>query len=981
MPDKGFRLIRIPEAEVANPQAVEMLIPDETLNWEKVDGEKMDATLSDLQLDLPYQLLAFEASVGNSFNIMLESDPPKTKPIPMFARTSGQDSFSNLEANKVSAVGTGLNNVNYSSSSCSSNNYNTRSSAFGRGYLNNGTKGVTGLQNLGNTCFMNSALQCLSNTPQLQNYFLEEAYKKELNVDNPLGMGGVLATTFGMLLQKLWSGSGSSFPPREFKHALGKFAPQFLGYSQQDTQELLAFLLDGLHEDLNRIIKKPYTEAPDWTGGDLKDMVQFARKQWDLYKARNDSVIVDLFQGQYRSTLVCPTCSKVSIKFDPFMYLTLPIPNNSKKILKVFFLALDQSKPIQEITIALKSDAGVFKLKEKIGEIFGCESKRLVVADVFSHEAYSWLSDHDPISEIKSSDYIYLFEISEDFNNPRLNHKASLWSRDVEAIEEQLPELKSEDVAIVPVFSQLDGSEENGSQNYKRYHKTESFGIPFFVSIPLTKMGSVEEIEDIVLKGYERFTEKKEDLRTYAENRSACLLNETEVPQETQASLLVEPTGMPLESESVIDGAASGNGSGEKDASVTNSTSGSESWEMVDGQNTKVEQIQQLQQTADSLAEIGEGENSDAMLVETTDVQPVNSIQVISTETGDDSNSAQDQAPTSSNIPIFGMKFFVRNPNVILPTKGASSNAMEDLADRLKRGQLEAEAGALSASQEPAPMEETERSSTQEKGKMSEKEGEKTKSKKPFPLLYTGAGLVIQWAPAAKSYFFDGIPNDDSGTLWGPVAQATDPSISTEAQNSSRGRKSLSLDDCLNEFTKEEKLGEDDPWYCPQCKDFRQASKKFDLWKVPDILVVHLKRFSSGSRRNKLDDLIDFPIEGLDLTERVEGSKAYIDLGASGELPPPTTIKIDEKTSSIIDENDEAVASDAPIYDLYAVDNHYGGLGGGHYTAYAKNSKDKEWYSFDDSSTSKVGDVNGIKVSPISFPIRIVRKSSSCTCS
>ena len=48
--------------------------------------------------------------------------------------------------------------------------------------------------------------------------------------------------------------------------AVGRFAPQFSGYQQQDSQELLAFLLDGLHEDLNRVKKKPYVEIPDHGG-------------------------------------------------------------------------------------------------------------------------------------------------------------------------------------------------------------------------------------------------------------------------------------------------------------------------------------------------------------------------------------------------------------------------------------------------------------------------------------------------------------------------------------------------------------------------------------------------------------------------------------------------------------------------------------------------------------------------------------------
>lgn len=176
---------------------------------------------------------------------------------------------------------------------------------------------------------MNSALQCLSNTPSLQQYFYSAfliaicpylhansftggLYKQELNPSNPLGMGGEVAKAFGSLLEKMWSGSSEPVTPRLFKQVLSKFAPTFSGWQQHDSQELLAFLLDGLHEDLNRIINKPYDDIPDWAGGGDKEEMKLANLSWELYKRRNDSVIVDLFQGQYRSRLTCPVCQKVS---------------------------------------------------------------------------------------------------------------------------------------------------------------------------------------------------------------------------------------------------------------------------------------------------------------------------------------------------------------------------------------------------------------------------------------------------------------------------------------------------------------------------------------------------------------------------------------------------------------------------------------------------------------------------------------------
>jgi ubiquitin carboxyl-terminal hydrolase 4/11/15 len=151
----------------------------------------------------------------------------------------------------------------------------------------------------------------------------------QINAGNPLGLRGEMANSFGQLMHHLWSGTEASVVPKNFKSKLGKFAPQFSGYTQQDTQELLAFLLDGLHEDLNRVKQKPYIESKD---SDNRPDDEVADEAWNYHLQRNNSKIVELFQGQYKSTLVCPVCACKSVTFDPFMYLSLPLPATSRTI-------------------------------------------------------------------------------------------------------------------------------------------------------------------------------------------------------------------------------------------------------------------------------------------------------------------------------------------------------------------------------------------------------------------------------------------------------------------------------------------------------------------------------------------------------------------------------------------------------------------------------------------------------------------------
>ncbi|ORX76436.1 UCH-domain-containing protein [Basidiobolus meristosporus CBS 931.73] len=188
--------------------------------------------------------------------------------------------------------------------------------------------GITGLKNLGNTCFMNSILQCLSATVPLARYFLDGSYRRHINRTNFLGTGGVLAQAFGDLIRTMWSVQYTFVSPITFRDAIAKFAPQFKGSDQHDSQELLGFLLDGLHEDLNLVVTKP---PPDNNEDDelMEQMPEYLSSElaWEKYLLRNSSIIVSLFQGQFRSKLQCTYCKQTSTTYNPFTYLSLPIPS------------------------------------------------------------------------------------------------------------------------------------------------------------------------------------------------------------------------------------------------------------------------------------------------------------------------------------------------------------------------------------------------------------------------------------------------------------------------------------------------------------------------------------------------------------------------------------------------------------------------------------------------------------------------------
>ncbi|KAK8562214.1 hypothetical protein V6N12_049261 [Hibiscus sabdariffa] len=253
------------------------------------------------------------------------------------------------------------------------------------------------------------AIQCLVHTPQLVDYFLGD-YQKDINHENPLGMNGELALSFGELLRKLWAPGATPVAPRMFKFKLSKFAPQFSGYNQHDSQEFLAFLLDGLHEDLNRVKHKPYIEAKDV---EARPDEEVADEYWQNHLARNDSIIVDVCQGQYRSTLVCPVCKKVSVTFDPFMYLTLPLPSTTMRTITVTVFNTDGIVLPTPFTFTVPKSGRLKDLLDKLSVACSLRSdETLLVAEIYKNQIFRLLDDpSDSLALIRDDDRLVAYRL------------------------------------------------------------------------------------------------------------------------------------------------------------------------------------------------------------------------------------------------------------------------------------------------------------------------------------------------------------------------------------------------------------------------------------------------------------------------------------------------------------------------------------------------------------------------------------------
>ncbi len=674
--------------------------------------------------------------------------------------------------------------------------------------------GLTGLQNLGNTCFLNAGLQCLSNTWELTRYFLEKRYVLDLNTTNKLGMQGKMALAYAQLLRLMWYDNSQFVAPWEVKKVIGRFHSAFSGHAQQDCHELINAIVDGLHEDLNRVRERPYVEQR--TTDDPNDD-SLSTESWKGHLTRNQSIIVDLMHGQFKSSLRCPKCGRYSCKFDPFSAVMLPVAEKTLVHIVLYYVPFDVSKPIVKSSLDIDREKTVDELRGSISSMLGVSRDATMMAMMSGGTFDKFLCRTRKVGYVhkmqeKHHSYLYVMEIDPDYINSADNVGAK-----------EIAKRRADKGIVGPAKTKDNDDYNNGLSDE-------------IVRVSLS-------IYQFVQRPYWRSLSKE----CRANNRFVYIKRNSTMKDLHMAVLkLLSPLLL----------------------------------------------AKQQSSPAEQFASLFSGLDEDTW--ETRLRSPNNypyTLRFINPEA----------------------KAYYKREKCVYCGQEDCDNCAVPFSDRVRVEDILSRINHKEICRNDYYYYEHEQTSENKKDMELEIVFNQDPSKWKFD---------IQRLDAVETYkdFRDS------------------PSVDKPA---------VSIYDCFDAFSQWETLDPTNLWYCNKCKDHVQASKRIEIFRVPLILILQIKRFkvTDDGRMGggiRIDRKVDFPLEGLNLSRYVKFS-----------------------------------AGEEAVYDLFAVSNHYGSMGFGHYVTFAKNHLTKNWYKFDDARVTQISEAE--ICSPDAYILFYKRKSLANT--
>ena len=240
---------------------------------------------------------------------------------------------------------------------------------------------------------MNAAIQCLSKCEDFSKYFLLGNYKNDINNLNPYG--DQFIKRFRGIIYQLFEINDIAVNPHDFIKYITKNCSSWGIINLQDCHEFLSFLLNSLHENLNLISdsKEQKTEKKEKSQSPNESDKEASERFWKVNLQKDNSIIVDLFHGQFKSVVTFVNCKTKKITYEPFIYLGLPIPSFHQNV-TFKFVSKDYKVHNYQCKIAKTStirelcnvicDSG--KAEKQNIEIMSLNSKKYIISSISQGE-------------------------------------------------------------------------------------------------------------------------------------------------------------------------------------------------------------------------------------------------------------------------------------------------------------------------------------------------------------------------------------------------------------------------------------------------------------------------------------------------------------------------------------------------------------------------------------------------------------------